>query len=110
MATRLKKLLHHKKDNDDTPDSPTSPTQDNIHHRRFSRSDRTSPALRPSMDGTGATEDRSSGFAGRQSGTYSRGGPPQIGDLDYASTSAGHEDGPLSSDFSKLNLDGTRGE
>lgn len=62
------------------------------------------------MEGTGAAEDSSSGFAGRQSGTYSRGGPPQIGDLGYGSTSAGHEGGPLSSDFSKLNLDGTRGE
>lgn len=112
MATRLKKLLHHKKDNEDTPDSPTSPspTQDKTHHRRLSRSDKTNPALRPSMDGTGAAEDGSSGFTGRQSGTYSRGGPPQIGDLGFASSSAGHEDGPLPSEFSRLNLDRTRGE
>ncbi|MCJ1249773.1 hypothetical protein MMC30_006999 [Trapelia coarctata] len=104
MATRIKKLFHHQKDDEDTPDSPP---HEKGHFRRFPRSDKSKPSLRQSMDESGVAGDSTSGMAGRQSGTYTRGGPPQIGDLGYASTSAGHQHGHLSSEFSKLNLDGS---
>lgn len=104
MAARIKNLFHHKKDDEDTPDSPT---QDKGSRRRFSRSDKHKPA---SMDESDMVGSGAAGMHGRQSGTYSRGGPPQIGDLGYTSNSGGLQDGPLSSEFSRLNLDGTPGE
>ena len=107
MAARIKNLFHHKKDDEDTPDSPT---QDKGSRRRFSRSDKHKPALRQSMDESDMVGSGAAGMHGRQSGTYSRGGPPQIGDLGSTSNSGGLQDGPLSSEFSRLNLDGTPGE
>lgn len=107
MTTRIKKLFHHKTDDEDTPDSPT---REKDHFRRFSRSDKSKPSLRQSMDESGVAGESSPGMVGRQSGTYARSGPPQIGDLGYAPTSAGHQDGRLSSEFSKLNLDGSPSE
>ena len=106
MASRLKKLLHTKKDEQDSPDYIE---QDTTHaRRRLSKSGRHSLDDPNTFGGAQSPAGNTmSGIAEPQSRHYAPGAAAPSSEQSYQKLRTRQQDEMLSSELSKMNLEGT---